>query len=74
MLIFLTLLFILLSPGVLVTIPPGPKGIQFSEETSPIAVLVHAVAFFAVLSAVNTDFLGLGILNKLEPTLLGYNY
>jgi hypothetical protein len=74
MLLFITLLFIILSPGLLVTVPPGPKGIKFSEETSPLAVLVHAVAFFAVLSAVNTDFLGLGILNKLDSTLLGYNY
>ena len=74
MLILLTIFFILLSPGIIFTIPPGPKGLLLSEETSPLAVLVHATAFFIILSGINTNFLGLGILNQLEPTLLGYNY
>jgi hypothetical protein len=74
MLILLTLLFILLSPGFLLTLPPGSKGILFSEETSLLAILVHATAFFIILCGINTDLLGLGILNQLEPTLLGYNY
>ena len=74
MLILLTILFILLSPGLIVTIPPGPKGVTFSEETSNLAVLVHAAAFFAILSAMNSNLLGLGILKQIEPTLLGANY
>jgi hypothetical protein len=42
-----TLLFVLLSPGLIITLPPGNKGGIFSSEsTSNIAVLVHAVLFF----------------------------
>ena len=49
MLLAATLLFILLSPGVLLTLPPvGPK-ILMSGKTSLIAVLVHAVVFYLVL-------------------------
>lgn len=42
-------LFILLSPGVLLTLPPGRKGIFMSGQTSVLAVLVHAVVFYLVL-------------------------
>jgi hypothetical protein len=39
------LLFVLLSPGVILTLPPvGPK-VFFSGKTSVLAVLVHAVVF-----------------------------
>ena len=41
-----TLLFILLSPGLIFTIPPGKGGILSGENTSNVAVLVHAVFFF----------------------------
>jgi len=41
----LPVLFILLSPGFLVTLPPGRKGIWMSGQTSLKAVLVHAVLF-----------------------------
>ena len=41
-----TLLFILLSPGLIFTIPPGKGGILSGESTSNIAVLVHACIFF----------------------------
>lgn len=40
-----TLLFVLLSPGVLLTLPPKGKGVWMSGQTSLIAVLVHAVVF-----------------------------
>ena len=43
------LLLILLSPGVLLTIPPGTKGLFFSGETSFIATVVHAIVFTLVL-------------------------
>ncbi|NBO70326.1 MAG: DUF3339 domain-containing protein [Bacteroidetes bacterium] len=39
------LLFVLLSPGVLFTIPPGTKGLFFSGETSLLATVVHAIVF-----------------------------
>ncbi len=45
----LILLFILLSPGVLITLPPGSKGMFFSCETSVVAVLVHSVVFAALV-------------------------
>jgi hypothetical protein len=43
------LLFILLSPGLLLTIPPVNKNIFFSFKTSFIAILVHALVFAAAL-------------------------
>ena len=42
------LLFILLSPGVLLTIPAGSKGLFGSGQTSFAAVVVHAVLFVIV--------------------------
>lgn len=44
-----TLLFVLLSPGILLTIPPIGKKILMSGKTSFIAVLVHAVIFYFLL-------------------------
>jgi len=41
-----TILFVLLSPGVLLTLPAGSRGIIMSGETSLLAVLVHAVLFY----------------------------
>ena len=45
-----TLLFILLSPGVLLTLPPIGGKIFMSGKTSLIAVLVHAVVFYVIMS------------------------
>jgi len=42
-------LFILLSPGFLLTIPAGSKGLLMSGQTSISAVLVHAVVFSLAL-------------------------
>jgi len=42
------LLFFLLSPGVLLTIPPGSKGLFVSGQTSVLAAAVHAVVFVVV--------------------------
>lgn len=42
------LLFFLLSPGVLVTLPPGSKGVFMSCQTSIMAALVHSVVFVLV--------------------------
>ena len=48
---FLTivLLFIVLSPGVLLTLPPVGKKIFMSGKTSLLAVAVHAVVFYLAL-------------------------
>ena len=48
-----TLLFIILSPGVLLTLPPDEGALFMSEDTNPIAVLVHAVIFFVVIKLWN---------------------
>ena len=42
------ILFFVLSPGVLLTIPPGSRGLFLSCQTSVAAALVHAVVFVAV--------------------------
>ncbi len=47
-LLTLTLLFVLLSPGVLLTLPPVGKRIFMSGKTSIVSVLVHAVVFYLV--------------------------
>jgi hypothetical protein len=49
MLLAATLLFILLSPGVLLTLPPVGSKVFMSGKTSLIAVLVHAVVFYLIL-------------------------
>lgn len=45
----LFVLFILLSPGVLLTLPPVGKKVFMSGQTSVLAVVVHAVVFIVVL-------------------------
>jgi hypothetical protein len=50
MLLLATLLFVLLSPGVLLTLPPIGGKIFMSGKTSLIAVLVHAAVFYVLLS------------------------
>ena len=50
MLLLATVLFVLLSPGVLLTLPPIGGKIWMSGKTSLVAVLVHAVVFYVLLS------------------------
>ena len=55
------LLFFILSPGVLLTIPPCSKGLFASGQTSIAAAAVHAVVFVAVaylLSSAVEGFVG----------------
>ena len=49
MLLYAVFLFIVLSPGVLLTLPPVGKRIFMSGKTSLLAVLVHAVVFYVLL-------------------------
>lgn len=44
-----TLLFVLLSPGLLLTLPPIGKKVFMSGKTSTMAILVHALVFAAAL-------------------------
>ena len=62
MLLLATLLFIVLSPGVLLTLPPVGSKIFMSGKTSLLAVLVHAVVFYLVLCYRNS----LPIVNMIE--------
>ena len=52
------LLFVLLSPGVLLTLPPVGKKIFMSGQTSLIAVAVHAVVFYVALSYLSPMYQG----------------
>jgi hypothetical protein len=45
-----TILFILLSPGLLLTLPPAGKKIFMSSKTTLIAVIVHALIFGLLVS------------------------
>ena len=40
-----TILFVLLSPGMLLTLPPGSNGVFTSGQTSMGAIMVHALVF-----------------------------
>ena len=43
--VLLAVLFFILSPGVLLTLPPCSKGVWMSRQTSISAALVHALVF-----------------------------
>jgi hypothetical protein len=43
--IFLAFLFFILSPGMLLTLPPGSKGVWMSCQTSVAAAFVHTIIF-----------------------------
>jgi hypothetical protein len=47
--ITLAILFFLLSPGVLLTLPPVGKKIWMSSETSVMSAFVHAIVFAGLL-------------------------
>ena len=62
------LLFFVLSPGVLLTIPPGSKGLFLSCQTSVTAALVHAVVFVVVTYLLSTAVEGFTSGKKLGAT------
>jgi hypothetical protein len=45
-------LYIALTPGVLLTLPPGGKGVFMSGQTSPVAVAVHTLVFAVVFALI----------------------
>ena len=47
------ILFVALSPGILLTIPSGSKGYFMSGQTSISSVLVHATIFVGVFHLIN---------------------
>lgn len=51
-----TILFVALSPGILLTIPPGSKGLFLSGQTSMAAIAVHALVFAIVFAFLRKTF------------------
>jgi hypothetical protein len=50
------LLFVLLTPGVLLTLPPGSKGILTSGQTSGAATAVHTLVYAIVFAFLRSKF------------------
>ncbi len=50
------ILFIALTPGALLTLPPGSKGAFMSGQTSQVAVLVHTLVFAIVFALLRKQF------------------
>jgi|SRR6056300_130608 hypothetical protein len=55
-LIVSTALFLALSPGLLLTLPPGSGGVLRSGQTSLNAVLVHSIVFALVFALLRRQF------------------
>ena len=55
-LIVTTMLFIILSPGILLNIPPGSKGLFMSEQTSLSSAVVHTLVFALVFALLRKQF------------------
>jgi hypothetical protein len=55
-LVVTTVLFLALSPGMLLTLPPGSKGVFMSGQTSPASTLVHTVVFALVFALLRKQF------------------
>ena len=49
-------LFVLLTPGVLLTLPPGSKGVWMSGQSSLLSVGVHTLVFALVFSFLRKNF------------------
>ena len=49
-------LFILLTPGVLLTLPPGSAGVFMSRQTSALAVGAHTLVFAIVFAMLRGTF------------------
>ena len=55
-LIVTTSLFLALSPGLLLTLPPGSGGVFRSGQTSIPAVLTHAIVFAVIFALLRRQF------------------
>jgi hypothetical protein len=54
------ILFVILSPGLLLTLPPVAGKVLMSGKTSVLAVLVHAVVFGVLLHFIRTQSVMVG--------------
>jgi hypothetical protein len=50
------ILFMLLSPGMLLTLPPGPKGALVSGETGVAPVFLHSLVFALIFALLRKQF------------------
>lgn len=73
MLFLATALFFLLSPGMLLTLPPISK-VLASEETSNLAVFVHTVVFYFILRLTHDGTFPFGYFAEAETYLTGENF
>jgi len=75
MLVLATILFILMSPGVLLTLPPIDNwtvdGILMSQQTNSLAIFVHGALYFTLLKLIALNKGGLGILQDWEKEITG---
>ena len=55
-LIVTALLFILLSPGMLLTLPPGSNGVFMSGQTGVAPVAVHTLVFAVLFAVIRKQF------------------
>jgi Ca2+/Na+ antiporter len=55
--LLLAILFVLLSPGVLLTIPAGSKGLFMSRQTSIASAIVHSIVFVLVLRLIKKCYM-----------------
>ncbi len=55
-LVVTTTLFLALSPGMLLTLPPGSKGVFMSGQTSPASALMHTIVFALVFALLRKQF------------------
>lgn len=74
MLLLATLLFILLSPGMVLTLPPGSLGIWGSQQTTSAAILIHAIAFYTLLKLTHDKIFPFDYLNWVETQITGQNF
>jgi hypothetical protein len=72
MLVLLTLFFILLQPGLIITATGISSGNYLaSSQTSTLDVLIHSVVFFTINKMIATNTFGLGFFNDIEKEILG---
>ena len=74
MLVLATLLFIVLSPGLILTLPPFPMtfgGLVMSSTTNHLAIFVHGALYFAVLKMIATNTWNFGWLENIESEITG---
>ena len=70
MLVILTLLFILLQPGLIFCLPPSSR-LWFSEDTNTLAVFVHAAIFFVCVKFMILGYFPFNYLLDLENQITG---